>query len=351
MAITKICDGYYYGTQEDLKPLLLGGAEENAIYCAVDSGAVYKGVYPQLGKSKADGAPCILGIMDIVNRGKSAPNVLVNTRDLDGYFLKRNAHMLVGRKLRVQSILENLLIKNSKWAETDETNGYTRTGSQITFTNEQSAAIVKDLNVYADEVTALAICVVNNGADSVSSGSVKVGYLGSDSSFVEIKSVSSVSAGSYKAYRDVKIEGAEVVPHAHLVLQLTAAVADISVLIADEKYAAPYVNWGLQLLAKYDAISNIMDRGTLDDRTAEIYTFSDPEFIISMSVFKANTAEKFTGIEDNRYSVTAGNARPIVAEEPKEGKPRWFNFVGTANTGGADSKAMVGVFGIAEVLD
>lgn len=349
--IKKITDGYYFGTQEDLKPLLLGGAEENAIYCAVDSGAVYKGVYPGIGRDKNEGAPCILGILDIINKGKSAPHVLVNTRDIDGYRLKRNAHMLIGRKLRVQSILENLLIKNSKWAETDETNGYTRTGSQIAFTNAQSTAIVKDLNVFADEVEALAICVVNNGADVISSGAVKLGYLGSDSSFIEIKSVSGIAAGSYKTYRDLQIEGAEAVPHAHLVLQLTSAVDDISVIVADEKYARPYNNWGLQLLAKYDAISNIMTRCSSMEDIDNILVINDPEFLVSMSVFKATTAEKFTGVEDNRYSITAGEARQFIAEEPDEGTRAFFSFVGTANTGDYAAKALLGVSGIAEVLD
>ena len=342
MAITKICDGYYYGTQEELKPLLLGGAEEDAIYCAVDSGAVYKGGYPKIGASKEDGAPCILRFIDRINR-RDNNKVLVNTVELDGSNLRRSAHALSGKNVEVKSIIENLLIKNNKFDDADQTNGYTRHGSQVAYTNELTANFLIDLNVYYDEVSALAFVVVNNSDSSYSSGLVKLGYI-DNNEFIEIKSASSVSSGSYKAYRDLAYDGAT--PHKKLAVQLTGAIADASILVAEEKYAKPYVNYGLSLLTKYDSICNILKEGTVDE-TQSVYTFSDVEYWFEMEAYKGAGKDKFVGFKDNRYTSTPGEAVDLNIDASEVPFPK-FNFAGKENTL-AEAAAMMGVFGIAEV--
>lgn len=346
MAITKIVNGYYYGTQEELKPLLLGGAEEGAIYCAIDSGAVYKGAYMNLGRGES--GPCYLRYLDKIYKGPNAPKMLVNSADFANYNLTDYAKGLVGKKVKLLSMLENLLIKNSVYKEEDSVNGYTRTGSQIVFTNEQTQAVTKSLNVYADEVGKLAIVVANNdNSDTVSSGAVKVGYINDSNEFIQIKSVDAISHGEYRAYRDVEIEGLEAVPHNKLAINISSAVDDISVLVADETYAAGYNDWGLYLLTAFEGISNIMGK-CKENPGSGVKTFSDVELIFSMEVLKATTAEKFAGIEDNRYSATAGDVRPIVLSSSNEDV---FYFTGTVNTGGAEAKGIMPIAGIAEILD
>lgn len=342
MAITKICDGYYYGTQEELKPLLLGGAEEDAIYCAVDTGAVYKGGYPQIGKSKDEGAPCILRFIDRVNK-RDNRKVLVNTVELDGYNLRRSASALSGKNVTVKSMIENLLIKNNKFNDADETNGYTRHGSQVSYTNEQTTNFLIDLNVYYDEMPQLAFIVSNNSASSYSSGLIKLGYIdGTD--FIEIKSASSCSAGSYKAYRNQGTT--EATPHKKLAVQLTGAVDKASILVADERYAKPYVDWGLNLLAKYDALCNIIKEGTVDS-SQSVYTFSDVEYWFEMESYKDAGKDKFVGFKDNRYTSTPGEAVDLNIDASVTPFSK-FNFAGKENTE-AEAAAMMGVFGIAEV--
>lgn len=350
MAITKIVDGYYYGTQEDLKPLLLGGAEKDAIYCAIDSGAVYKGAYMNLGRSAEAGAPCYLRFVDMINKGADAPKPLVNSADFANYNLTDYAKGLVGKKVRLISMIENLLIKNSIYKEVDATNGYTRTGSQIVFEDSQESGVVKSLNVYADEVESLAIVVANNTNASLASGVAILGYLDDSNVFQTIKSVESIASGEYRAYRDVKImNGSTVVPFPHkkLMLKLTDAATDISVLVADEKYAAGYNDWGLYLLTEFEGISNIVGKYKANPGSG-VKTFSDVELIFSMSVLKAASAEKFAGIEDNRYSATAGDASSIVLSASDD---EVFYFTGTENTGGAEAKGIMPVAGIAAILD
>lgn len=343
MAITKICDGYYYGTQEELKPLLLGGAEEDAIYCAVDTGAVYKGGYPGIGADKSEGAPCILRFIDRVNK-RDNRKILVNTVELDGSNLRRSARALCKKNVAIKSMIENLLIKNNKFNDADETNGYTRHGSQVTYTNEQTANFLIDLNTYFDEVSKLAIVVCNNSENSYSSGLVKLGYV-DNNEFIELKSVSSVNAGSYKAYRDITVaEGA--VPHKKLAVQLTGAIASASILVAEEKYAKAYVNWGLSLLAKYDSICNIVKMGTIDS-SQSILTFSDVEYWFEMESYKGAGKDKFAGFKDNRYTSTPGEAVDLNIDASVI-PFSLFNFAGKENTL-AEAAAMMGVFGIAEV--
>lgn len=341
MAITKICDGYYYGTQADLKPLLLGGAEEDAIYCAVDSGAVYKGGYPSLGKSKDEGAPCFLRIIDRVNK-RDHNKILVNTTELDGYNISRSARVISDKNVEVKSIIENLLIKNNTFDDADNTNGYTRHGSQVDYTNELTTNFLIDLNTYYDEVGKLAFVVVNNSANTYSSGLVKLGYI-DNNEFIEIKSASGVSAGSYKAYRDLTTEAT---PHKKLAVQLTGAIADASILVADETFAAPYSNWNLNLLVKYDAICNIIKKGTIDT-SQSIFTFSDVEYWFEMESYKAAGKDKFTGFKDNRYTSTPGEAVNLNIDASVTPTP-YFSFAGKENTL-AEAEALMGIFGIAEV--
>lgn len=343
MAITKICDGYYYGTQEELKPLLLGGAEEDAIYCAVDTGAVYKGGYPKVGADKSEGAPCILRFIDRVNK-RDNRKVLINTVELDGYNLRRSARAISGKNVAVKSMIENLLIKNNKFNDADETNGYTRHGSQVAYTNEQTANFLIDLNTYFDEVGNLALVVCNNSDSGYSSGLVKLGYI-DNNEFVELKSVSSVSAGSYKAYRDLTVEGGAI-PHKKLVVQLTGAIASASILVAEEKYAKAYVNYGLSMLAKYDAICNIIKEGTVD-ASQSVYTYSDVEYWFEMESYKDAGKDKFAGFKDNRYTSTPGEAVDLNIDASVTPFSK-FNFTGKENTT-AEAAAMMGVFGIAEV--
>lgn len=343
MAITKICDGYYYGTQEELKPLLLGGAEEDAIYCAVDTGAVYKGGYPKIGADKSEGAPCILRFIDRVNK-RDNRKVLVNTVELDGSNLRRSASALSGKNVAVKSIIENLLIKNNKFNDADETNGYTRHGSQVAYTNEQTTNFLIDLNTYFDEVSNLAIVVVNNSDSSYSSGLVKLGYI-DNNEFIALQSVSSVSSGSYKAYRDITLDGGAI-PHKKLAVQLTGAIASASILVAEEKYAKAYVNYGLSMLAKYDAICNVLKEGTVDS-SQSVYTFSDVEYWFEMESYKDAGKDKFAGFKDNRYTSTPGEAVDLNIDASVTPFPK-FNFAGKENTL-AEAAAMVGVFGIAEV--
>lgn len=312
MAITKICDGYYYGTQEDLKPLLLGGAEKDSVYCAIDTGAIYKGV--KAGSS--DSHPVYLSIIDRINR-RDNNKVLVNPRDLTSANTNGTKQFLGGEKpFRYLEIPENLLVKNSKFTETDETNGYTRTGSLITHTNEQSTSVVKSLNVFADEVTTLAIGMVNLGDESLSSGAIKVGYIdnsGDTPEFVEVQSIGSCNAGASKSYR-AKAISSSANPHYELAIQLNAA-ATVGLLIADEKYFAPYSDTVLTEGAKYDLLSNIIevnDKSGKYDYSQNVKGFHTPDFMLNQSVLKAVAPVKVSDIADSRYSDTAGVGRKFL---------------------------------------
>ena len=340
MSITKICDGYYYGTQADLKPLLLGGAEEDAIYCAVDTGAVYKGGYPHIGADKGEGAPCMLRFIDRVTR-QDNKKILVNTIELNGYNLKRTSTALSGKKFKVKSMIENLLIKNNKFDDADNTNGYTRHGSQVSYTNEQTTNFLIDLNVYYDEVPQLAFVVANNSDSGYSSGLVKLGYIDGES-FVEIKSASSCSAGSYKCYR--RQGTTEATPHKKLAVQLTGAIDKASILVADERYASPYSDLELSLLVKYDAICNIFKKGTIN-HSQSVMTASDVEFWFEMESYKADGANKFTGFSNNRYTTTPGEVEDLCNDVANLSH---FEFTGKENTA-AETAAILDVFGIAEV--
>lgn len=340
MAITKICDGYYYGTQEELKPLLLGGAEEDAIYCAVDTGAVYKGGYPHIGVDKEGGAPCMLRFIDRVTR-QDNKKILVNTIELSGYNLKRTSGALSGKKFKVKSMIENLLIKNNKFNDADETAGFTRHGSQVSYTNSGSTNYIIDLNVYYDEVPQLAFVVANNSANGYSSGLIKLGYIDGED-FVEIKSASSCSAGSYKCYR--RQGTTEATPHKKLAVQLTGAVDKASILVADDKYTSPYSDWELNLLVRYDAICNILRKGTVDG-SQDIVTVSDVEFWFEMESYKADGANKFTGFSNNRYTTTPGSVEDLCNDVANLSQ---FAFTGKENTA-AETTAILDVFGIAEV--
>lgn len=340
MSITKICDGYYYGTQEDLKPLLLGGAEEDAVYCAVDTGAVYKGGYPHIGADKGEGAPCMLRFIDRVTR-QDNKKILVNSIELSGYNLKRTSGALSGKKFKVESMIENLLIKNNKFDDADETAGFTRHGSQVSYTNSGSTNYIIDLNVYYDEVPQLAFVVANNSNNGYSSGLIKLGYInGTD--FVEIKSASSCSAGSYKCYR--RQGTTEATPHKKLAVQLTGAVDKASILVADEKYASPYSDWELNLLVRYDAICNILRKGTVDG-SQSIMTVSNVEFWFEMESYKADGANKFTGFSNNRYTTTPGSVEDLCNDVANLSH---FAFTGKENTE-AETSVILDVFGIAEV--
>lgn len=314
MAITKICDGYYYGTQEELKPLLLGGAEKDAIYCAVDTGAIYKGTR----SGSAGTEPIYLSIRDKIHR-QNNNKVLVNGRDLSVYHIKRTTGILSGEKpFKLIELPENLLVKNSKFEDADQTNGYTRKGGFITHTNEQSTTIVKGLKMYADEVGDLAIVMANLDVDGLSSGAVKVGYIdnsGDNPEFIEVKSIGSCNAGSAKYYRNVKVSESAA-PHYELAIELSSA-AVIGLLVVEEKYVANFSSNQLADFARYDAFSNILDVNSKSGGyqvSDYVEAFTTPDFMLNMSVLKAAAPVKANTIEDNTYSDTAGESRRFTTD-------------------------------------
>lgn len=341
MAITKLCDGYYYGTQEELKPLLLGGAEEDAIYCAVDNGAIYKGV--KAGTS--DSVPVYLSLIDRINR-RDNNKVLVNARDLTLTNVNGSKQFLGGEKVfKYVELPENLLVKNSKFKEVDETNGYTKEGSLITYTNGQTTTIVKTLNVFADDVDTLAIGLANLDDESLSSGAVKVGYIdnsGNSPTFVEVQSIGSVSAGSSKAYRNVAVSSG-VNPHYELAIEISAACT-VGLLIVEEKYFAPYSDNVLKEGAKFDLLSNILEVNAKSgkyDYSQTVKGFHTPDFMLNQSVLKAVAPVKVKDVADNTYSDTAGEARPFLTGHE-------YGFCGrTEATGAAFWNPQI--MGIAEV--
>lgn len=233
-------------------------------------------------------------------------------------------------------MLENLLVKNSLYAEEDLTNGYTRVGEAITFTG--SEAYTKNINVYADEVESLAIVACNTGESQIGSGRIKVGYLDDANTFIEIKSVGSINAGDFRIYREQKIEGVEAVPHRPLAIQITQAVSNLQFAIYDEKFAHNYGNWNLGAMTKYGCVDNIRRTCTLTEDTDQ-YIISDADYRFQMSVLKANEPIKFKDISDNRYATTAGSAEDFVCNSNDDS----LDFIGA-------NKGLFHIIGIAEVF-
>ena len=336
MAITKICDGYYYGTQEDLKPLLLGGAELESTYIAIDTGAIYRGTRPHAGREIGSGGKAWLNYIGRVNKSDSK-SFLVSSESFARNDINYTAGgELKGMRFRLKEILENLLVKNSLYAEEDSTNGYTRVGEAITYTG--SEAFTKNINVYADEVDSLAIVAWNKGESQIGSGRIKVGYLDDTNTFIEIKSVSSINAGNYKIYRNQKIEGAEAVPHRPLAIQITQAVSNLQFAIYDERISNNYGDWLLATITRYGCVDNIRHTCKLTEDTDQ-YIISDADYRFQMSVLKANEPIKFKDIGDNRYTNSAGSAEDFICN----GNDDSLDFVGA-------EKGLFHVLGIAEVF-
>lgn len=345
--IRKITDGYYFGKQEDLVPLLLEGAESGAVYFATDTGVIYEGSPLGLGKTENEGAPIGLEAKALVHK-KDAKSALVFVRDVNKFSNGKSTSVFAGKKFRFKEIMENLLIKNSLFKETDETAGYTREGNKITFTGKE--AIVKNLNVYADEVKSLAI-VACAESDSLSSDRIKVGYIASDGSFVQIKSVGSAAANNYRAHREVVIEGAEAVPHRPLAIQITEPIANIHLGIYDEHFSLGYSNWNLNLLTRYGATNNITGSGTFakEDDNHIIY-FTNVDYSFQMSVLKATDPVKFINIGDTRYTSTSGDAEEFTVADRGLGWGFIGDIVADANYPDGLAPVIQGISGIVEVF-
>lgn len=107
--IRKITDGYYFGTQKDLEPIMLGGAELGSVYFATDTGVIYQGENSHAGRSIADGGSAWLNFKGRVNK-VDKKSFLVSTECFARHDINYTAGgALKGLRFRIRRCLRTCL--------------------------------------------------------------------------------------------------------------------------------------------------------------------------------------------------------------------------------------------------